>query len=87
MSDSIILYTATICCFLLAILVYRYNKRFGLLNILCFIGYNVILYYLLFFHASGGSLFLWWFYLVIITTVQILILCVSLLRHYRTNDR
>jgi len=74
MSDNQILYISSIICFLLIIVSFRFNRPFGMINLIGYILYNLFLYCNFFYENEGGSGFLWWFYLIILTALQIVVL-------------
>lgn len=55
MGDEQILYTALIVCFLLIVVSFKYNRKFGMVNIILFCLWGSGLYYHLLFDSSGGA--------------------------------
>lgn len=78
MSDNELLYSSSVICLMLIIVSFRFNRQFGIINIIFFCLYNLLLYYNLFYKNDGGSGFSWWFYLIILTVIQILVIIIYL---------
>lgn len=79
MTDNQILYTATIICFILILLSFKFNKQFGIINLIVFLLYSIRMYYGLFYQSKYGTALTWWFYLVILTGLQFLIVGIYLI--------
>lgn len=74
MGDDQILYTALIVCFLLIVVSFKYNRKFGMVNMILFCLWGSVLYYHLLFDSSGGAGLVWWFFMLVFCGVQMLVL-------------
>ncbi len=76
MDDKQLLYTTSIVCFLIIILSFKHNKKFGTVNVVLFCLYNSVLYYHFIFDSSGGAGLVWWFFLLALSAFQMLIILI-----------
>jgi hypothetical protein len=76
MNDNQLLYTVSIVCFLLIILTFWRNRKFGGVNMILFCLYNSILYYHLVYDSSGGAGLVWWVFLLVLSGCHMLVLLI-----------
>lgn len=80
MEDIFFLYLSSAICFILILILYKYNKSFFVKNITFFSLYSSILYYNLFFNSKWGASLLWLFYLLILNLIHILVIGFYIIR-------
>ena len=76
MNDNLLLYTVSIVCFLVIILTFWHNRKFGAVNMILFCLYNSVLYYHLVYDSSGGAGLVWWFFLLVLSGCHMLVLLI-----------
>jgi len=72
MNDNQLLYTVSIVCFLVIIVTFWHNRKFGGFNMILFCLYNSVLYYHLIYNSSGGTGLVWWFFLLVLSGCHML---------------
>lgn len=73
MSEECYVYLGSLICLVIILCTFKYGRLFGLINLLLYFIYSIVLYYNLLFNSEGGSSLLWLFYLIFLSILQVII--------------
>lgn len=77
-AEDLIMYSSSIATVIALFVLYRTNKKNGLINFAIFLLYTSFFYYSFFFKGSGGSNLIWLFYSIVFTAIHLIAVLVYL---------
>jgi hypothetical protein len=70
--EDLIMYFGSVATFIAILVLYKTNKKNGVINFVVFFLYSFFFYFSFFFKGNGGSTLIWLFYSIIFTSIHLI---------------